>query len=122
MKTRSRDGGGVVAPSDRKKCLISKDLSLGEQTSYTIFSISWLSYLHLLGVTLILILQIIHVITCVVFRQNAMPVLICMQNSTEEAKRVHLFVFVFELLESFSGSSENVEGWVQNTIIFLQGN
>lgn len=89
MKTSSRDGvgGGVVAPPDRKKRLISKALSLGEQTSYTIFSLFQLSYLHLLGVTLILILQIIHRIACVVFRRNAMPVLFCMQNSTEEARR-----------------------------------
>lgn len=41
MKTGSRDGGGgVVAPSDRKT---SKDPSLGEQTSYTIFSLRRLS-------------------------------------------------------------------------------
>lgn len=80
-------GGGVVAPSDRKKRLISEDLSLGEQTSYTIFSLSWLPYLRPLGVALILMLQIIHGIACVVFRQNAVPVLICMQNSTEEARR-----------------------------------
>lgn len=82
-----------MAPSDRKKRLISKDLSLGEQTSYTIFSLSRLSYLHLLGVTLILLLQIIHGIACVAFRHNAVPVLICVQNSTEEARRrlcIHL--------------------------------
>lgn len=108
-------GGGVVAPSDRKKRLISKDLPLGEQTSYTIFSLSRLSGWHSS-------FQPRDCSCCVQSECHASFILRAELNRRGTAKLVHLFVFVFEPLESFSGSSENVEGWVQNTIIFLPGN